>query len=321
MSFLSGSIAALVLVCQGAPAAEWIKPSGSDDPPKWGLKGGLQFALHPSGFTGGEGGPRGLIRLGYPTLPDGGYDLINFIAVEPLVAGKKGFSELEKSTEDGRDGKIFRPSEASAAISSLGEGVEELSVTVLIEKFRNGAHMRLKLSQRSDAPDELKLTVFSEPDSAPVESCILTATMGNKARTRLLTLADARVSSLDLYPGHRGPDFTSHKFFGLERLARTPEGDVIAAITTDEENPANVRSGGFWDYKGHKVTQYWRKAAADVTPQLACVVNGRYTYWMSERPIPGGVAFENFELREPFKSGQSLFFGITRKPPESLIKP
>ena len=181
--------------------------------------------------------------------------------------------------------------------------------------------MRLKLSQRSDAPDELKLTVFSEPDSAPIESCILTATMGNKARTRVLTLTDARVSSLELYPEHRSPDFTSHTVFGLGRLARNAQGDVVAAITTDEENPAKEQSGSFWDYNGRKVTQYWRKPAAEVTPQLACAVNGRYTYWMSERPIPGGVAFENFELREPFKSGQSVIFGITGKAPESLTKP
>lgn len=321
MPFVARSFAVLLFVCSGAPAADWIKPATSEDPPKWGLKNGLQFALHPAGFTGGKGGPRGLIRLGYPTLPDGGYDLINFIAVEPVVAGKKGFSELEKSTEDGGDGIIFRATAEGAGISPLAGDDEELSVTVQIEKFRNGAHVRLKLSQSSDAPDELKLTVFSEPDSAPIESCILTATMGNKARTRLLTLADARVSSLELYPEHRSPDFTSHTVFDLGRLARNAQGDVVAAITTDEENPAKEQSGSFWDYNGRKVTQYWRKPAAEVTPQLACAVNGRYTYWMSKRPIPGGVAFENFELREPFKSGQSVIFGITGKAPESLTKP
>jgi len=51
---------------------------------------------------------------------------------------------------------------------------------------------------------------------------------------------------------------------------------------------------------GAKVTQYWRKAAA-VGPDLVCAVNGRFAYWTSDRPIPGGIAFENVELREPFK--------------------
>ena len=43
------------------------------------------------------------------------------------------------------------------------------------------------------------------------------------------------------------------------------------------------------------------------------------TYWMSDRPIPGGIAFENFELREPFRSGQTFGFGITRQSPLALV--
>ena len=29
--------------------------------------------------------------------------------------------------------------------------------------------------------------------------------------------------------------------------------------------------------------------------ELEGVVNGRYTYWASKSPIPGGIAYENFE--------------------------
>ena len=58
--------------------------------------------IPPSGFKGHE--PRGLIRLGYPVLTNGGYELINFIAIEPVVRGRKGFSELEKSKLDGVNG-------------------------------------------------------------------------------------------------------------------------------------------------------------------------------------------------------------------------
>ena len=39
---------------------------------------------------------------------------------------------------------------------------------------------------------------------------------------------------------------------------------------------------------------------------------------MSRRPIPGGIAFENFELRERFYDGQRFVFGITPKTPEEL---
>ena len=48
-------------------------------------------------------------------------------------------------------------------------------------------------------------------------------------------------------------------------------------------------------------------------------MNGRYTYWASKSPIPGGIAYENFELTEPFQSGQSYIFGFTGRSPEVLI--
>jgi hypothetical protein len=55
-------------------------------------------------------------------------------------------------------------------------------------------------------------------------------------------------------------------------------------------------------------THYWC-TEADANPVV--VVNARRTYWMTESPIPGGAAFENFELRMPFKEGRRMWFGIT----------
>lgn len=326
-------ISAGLLISSGN-SADWMRAGQTTNSPIWGVEGGLNFALHPGGFTEGDGGPRGLIRLGYPTLPDGGYDLINFIAVEPVVAGRKGFSELEKSSFDQKNGKLFwtgdiaqpaieSPHLDAGTVSTIAPGVEELSVTVYVEKFDNGAHVRLKLSQRSDAPDELKLTVEAEPDSAPIETCILTATMGNKARTRLLFLNDGPVSSLQLYPDYRDVHFADHMLFELDRLPRALNGDVFVPIANDEDTPSTVQPFGrpsFWDYKGTKVTQYWRKPKVEIQPGLAAVVNARFTYWMGKQPIPGGIAFENFELREPFQSGQSFIFGISnRNVPEILF--
>lgn len=314
--------------------ADWVRAGITSKDPIWGLRGGLQFAIHPGGFTWGEGGPRGLIRIGYPTLPEGKYDLINFIAIEPVVGDKRGLSELEKSSLDGKPGKIFwarspgadsgnqSASFSPGSLSSLANGVEELTVPLLVERFDNGAHLRLVLSQRSDAPDELKLTVHSEPDSTPVDTCVLTATMGNKARTRLLWLNDGPVSSLTLFSDYRGPHFTRHMFFPLNRLPRNSTGDVFVAITTDEGDPAAFNStiSRGWQYRGHKVTQYWRKSASDLHDSLQCAVNARFTYWMSLNPIPGGPAYENFELVEAFRDGQSVTFGVTKRSPADLLK-
>lgn len=326
--------AALSVCCSSSTLAadqpaHWVRAGLTTNSPVWGIDGGLEFALHPGGFTGGEGGPRGLIRLGYPTLPRGGYDLINFIAVEPIVSNQRGFSELEKSTFDHQNGKLFwtgdidQPAVESphldpGILSTVVPGVEELAVTAFIERFANGAHVRLRLSQRSDKPNELKLTVTTEPDTAPIDACILTATMGNKARTRILFLNDGPVSSLQLYPDYRDVNFARHSSFNVDQLPRASNGDVFVAIANDEINPGSVQPFGrpyFWDYKGAKVIQYWRKPAAEVSPTLQCLVNARFTYWGGKQPIPGGIAFENFELREPFVSGRSFVFGITRKSP------
>jgi hypothetical protein len=166
----------------------------------------------------------------------------------------------------------------------------------------------------------LELVTYRHENSVPIEQCILTATMGNMARTRLLWLKDEVVSSLDLYRSYRGDGFAEHKFFPHSRLHRNADGDLLAAITTDEADPASARfpQRSFWYYSGTKVTQYWRVGQDEVVPSLKVAVNGRFTYWGSRRPIPAGVAYENFEMRRPFHDGQRFSFGITTKTPTQL---
>ena len=313
-----------------ANGAEWIRAGLHTNLPLWGVRGGLQFAIHPGGFRGLDGGPRGLIRLGYPILTNGANDLVNFIAVEPVVRGRKGFSELEKSALEGVPGKRFwiePPGDSSpnsitpGRLTGLQDGVEQLDLTLRVEKFDNGAHVWLSITQRSDTHDEVRFTVHAEPDSAPLDYCILTATMGNMARTRNLWLRDSIVSSLRLYPDYRGVNFAPHTRFALDRLLITPPGDLLVAITNDELDPTVPRpfpNSEIWRYAGARVTQYWKKPRGSWQENLEAVVNARFTYWQSEQPIPGGVAYENFELRERFREGQILVFGITRREPREL---
>ena len=47
-------------------------------------------------------------------------------------------------------------------------------------------------------------------------------------------------------------------------------------------------------------------------------MNGRTVYWASRAPIPGGIAYENFEMAAPFAAGQEFRFGVTPEPPEAL---
>jgi hypothetical protein len=316
-----------------AQAADWVRAGLNTNQPLWGMRGGLLWALPPGGFRSASG-PRGLIRVGYPIATNGGYELVNFIAVEPIVHDLRGFSELEPSALDQTRGKrIWAVSETNSApvspqqsltpgrLFQPSSGVEQLDVNVQVEPFDNGARVRLAVSQRSDAPDEIQFTVHADPGSAPMEYCILTATMGNFARTRLLWLKDEVASSLRLYPTHKGEGFAPHRIYPLDRLARSTRGDVLVAVTTNKEDPASVYPFPgrlHWYYGGSKVTQYWKKPKGTARGDLHVAVNARYIYWQSRQPIPGGVAFENFELRERFHEGQVFSFGITRKSPAQL---
>ena len=327
---LSRVLVLVVLLAEasGVSAADWIRPGVSTNQPVWGIRGGLLWAVAPAGFRPGE--PRGLIRLGYPVLSEGRYDLINFIAVEPIVRGRRGFSELEHSQLDGLAGKrIWAQGEGDRIATNLVSGrlqngpheEDELDVMLRVETFENGAHVRLVVRQRSNRPDEIEFSIFQEPDSAPLDYCILTATMGNMARTRQLWLKDEFANSLELYRGYQKTYFTPHQEYPLSVLHRTAEGGVLVAVTNDEESPATVYpfpNSELWHYAGCKVTQYWAKTAGTFRADLHAAVNARYTYWLSSRPIPGGVAFENFELREQFYDGQRFTFGITRRTPQEL---
>jgi hypothetical protein len=160
------------------------------------------------------------------------------------VHGLRGFSELEPSALDQTNGKrIWAVGETNLSpavpqrtlmpgrLFQTSPGVEQLDVTLQVEPFENGARVRLVVSQRSDVPDEIQLAVYTDPGSAPIEYCILTATMGNLTRTRLLWLKDEVPSSLRLYAQHKGEGFAPHRIYPLDRLAHSTAGDVIVAVT------------------------------------------------------------------------------------------
>ncbi len=129
------------------------------------------------------------------------------------------------------------------------------------------------------------------------------------------------MTARDLFAGatFNAIGFAPHERFGLERLARTRDGALTLAATSDERDPeadqtAVVRG---WRYVGRPATQYWM--CDHPHPKLMALVNARRTYWASNNPIPGGVSFENVELIAPFQSGQTWTFGVTTDPPAVLL--
>ena len=300
----------------------------ADAEPTWGIKGGIAVGLWPNP------GPRGLIRIYTPYLCQPRLTVMNFIAVEPVVGTARGLSELEKSgleggvpgkamwSTDGRAGNV-RPGEPGAparGIIGSEDGHKTLSVFIHVEPFDNGARPIVEIRLRDDRPFEVAFRVFAAPGGTPMRTCILTATMGNYARLRRLYLKDRIEEAQHVYkpfqPVFAG--FAAHRQWGVgEMLVR--DGQAIVAATPDEADPAHARYGpdvaGHWHYQGAVATQYWH---ARSSPGLVAWVNGRQTYWASRAPIPGGVAYENFELEAPFEPGQEFCFGVTPDSPSSL---
>jgi hypothetical protein len=316
-----------------AQESEWIRPQKEADPLVWGRRDGIVFGLYSQG---GMRGPRGLIRVGIYSPETSSPELLNFIAVEPVVAGagrrfdRMAFSELEMSELDpGQRGKRMWVDAGSSAdhdavrgtLETLHSGkanVERLSVRIDVERFtQNGAHVYLVASIDSDQPKELRLRVFAERDSPPLDELTLTATMGNYERLRLLWLNDRVVDSRQLFPDYEGDAFVEQYNYPLPEMLRSGDGDAIVFCTSNERDPEKTEgnSTAHWVYTLPKLTQYWRVPGRDVEPDLRVRVNARRDYWASKAPVLGGIAFENFEVRERYVPGQAFIFGITEREP------
>lgn len=320
----------LPALCAGAAgrlfpqAGVWLRPDSPSSPLVWGRAGGIVFGL---AGEGGMPGPRGLIRVGVWNAAKGQAELVNFIAVEPVAFGhgsrqsRMGFSELEPSGSDGMQGKRFTTPDFRGTVDSLPARpwpVERLSVRIEVEPFAvNGAHVYVVASVYADRPEELALAVHHHEDSAPIEEHTLTATMGNYERLRWLWLKDRVVDSRKLYAGFSGTGFIDKENYPRDEMFLYGDGDALAIATANEPDPAavQIQERPFWTYKPVKLTQYWRVPARHIQPDLRVKVNGRATYYGSAIPIPGGVAFENFELRQRYVPGQVFCFGLTRREP------
>jgi hypothetical protein len=319
---------ALLFASVPQPAAashdSWIRPKAAGDPLIWGRRDGLIFGL-PS--PGGIRGPRGLIRVGVPGK-NGEPELVNFIAVEPVGRGagsrfsRMAFSELEMSTMDPQQrGKRLWVDDVRGDLTSTPakpQLVERLSVRIEVEPFTaNGTHVYVIASVSSDRPRELELTVHHHEDSAPIEELTLTATMGNYERLRYLWLKERVVDSRELYAGYDGDAFIDKHNYPRDEMLTYGDGDALVLATTNEDNPASIEVAerSFWTYKSIKLTQYWRVPGWHIQPDLRVKVNGRRIYWASKTVIPGGLSFENFEVRQRYVPGQVFVFGLTPKQP------
>jgi hypothetical protein len=153
-----------------------------------------------------------------------------------------------------------------------------------------------------------------------MQACVLSATMGNYARLRRLWLKDEVVDAGKLWPKYK-PDnwgFAPWRQWEAKRL-RVSDGIAVVAATASEADPARATYAADvprpWRYEGRPATQYWK---APMQKGLVVRVNGRKTFWATKAAIPGGVSYENFELKAPFRPGQEFRFGVIAEGPEAL---
>ncbi len=310
---------------------KWIQPSqGSPAQPVWGHANGLQVGLSPLP------GPRGLLRIYTPYLGHKEAEVMNFIAFEPIVQGdnNRGLSELEMSSLDKKRGKRFWSANDPLSTAPAGEdapapgiietiaGVETLSVYVFSEAFDNGAMVYTRLRFYEDQPYEVEITTYKAPASKALDHFIVTATMGNYARLRNLYLQSGTVSPGKLWPAYKEDGFTAHAHFPVSSFIKDRNGVAYFIAAPDEKNPSEATyakgTNDHWKYYGKKATQYWY--SKNNNSKMDGLVNGRYTYWASQSPIPGGIAYENFELKAPFIQGSTYVFGVSPLAANEFVK-
>jgi hypothetical protein len=246
---------------------------------------------------------------------------MNFIAVEPVVGGERCLSELDRSAHDGKAGMQIWSADRvdlkhppgyskAPARGTLAEDANGQTLTVWLctETFRNGAAPIIEVSFNSARPHEIGLKTFAAADSRPMSACVLTATMGNWARLRHLELRKGTVEAADLF---RGAVPNSMGFFDWHSWGSgdLPSKDHLCSVSAtgdlDSATPPDVPKG--WKYIGQPAVQTW---ATEFVPGLEVRVNGREEFWATKTAVPGGPAFENFELYAPFHQGQSFRFSV-----------
>ncbi len=309
----------------------WLQPAtDTEAQPIWGFKDGIRIGIAP------VTSPRGLISIHTPYLNVSDLRFVNYIALEPITKtnNARGYSELEWSKLDNVQGKHFWSGNTPSGPSNLDQyypaqgiiskenGKETLTLYIFSEKFDNGSDVFVRIKFTEGRPYEFEITPYVTDDSETLDRYILTATMGNQTRLRNLHLANGRtIYSGDIWPDHKDHSFTEHFQVPTTDMVKDKNGGVWFIATPDEDDTSNAvyseEISSFWRYPGKKATQYWY--CANPSKDFKGVVNGRYTYYTSKNPIPGGIAYENFETSEPFEAGKSYVFGITPLSAEELI--
>jgi len=185
-------------------------------------------------------GPRGLLWIYKPYLGHSEGIMIIYVAIEPFPAGTefRGYSELEMSNIDNKQGKRFWSSGDSLAIVSgqeeyparvLVSGIgnkQALTVFIFVEHFQNVAKVYIRLRFLKKRPHEVEIVTFKQKGSAPLKHFVVTATMGNFARLRNIYLEKVAKSAVALWPDYSRDALAQHVGFPIKEMIRDKNGGV-----------------------------------------------------------------------------------------------
>lgn len=126
-----------------------------------------------------------------------------------------------------------------------------------------------------------------------------------------------------LYFAYTGDDFVEHENYPLDEMLRTRDGGAIVLCTSDEVDPSNAPVTG---KQFGTTASPSNSALAGCSPLHRARSSGSRecearVYWASHDPLPGGIAFENFEVRQRYVAAQQFIFRITSKEPWDFDPP
>ncbi|MCZ7586848.1 MAG: hypothetical protein M5R36_27845 [Deltaproteobacteria bacterium] len=188
-----------------------------------------------------------------------------------------------------------------------------MSLGVLTEPFPNGERFFIVLRFDERRPTEVEFETHLVHGSKP-DAVVITATYGNLTRLRDAYLRAGVENAKEIYGGFRGTGFAPPSFFPRGDFLKDEKGDLLFVTAPDEDRP--------WETKPYphpgKLLQYYRKRNA--TEDLSGFVNARLYFWKTRKKVPGGVAYENTGLLEPFDTGERFSFGIYNGRVSDLLK-
>jgi hypothetical protein len=256
---------------------------------------------------------------------------LNELAIKPRADDRYANSTTEQRTQaGGKLGLRFATSDSkqlSKKVWEPAEGVlsedgKTLRLFVHPEPFSNRARPVIEI--RFDAPhaNRIGFRVHTASESTGMTECVLSAMSGSFADLRQLHFADGHVKTtkqmFESWPDESkltDKERSPWQTFSGEQFPLVDDGTLRQIrLTSDVSDYSTLKYAGAvstgWQYKALPSEQSWLCAAE--TP-FTVALRARKSFRNGNGPIPGGPAFEDFELRTRLQPNQWIWYEVLPK--------